>query len=153
MTGTPLETSALVFSQFMPVISTMIGFGMLYIVGGWTKIREGFVPCLLAGLTMGITAIGVAHVGRGIVLTGVIGGIATIVMMLLFLKLKNDNIIERDGLVAEVIMIEQSISWRKALGTWLILITACWFITYGPRFTITVQRMAMHCRLFRAAVI
>jgi lactate permease len=28
MTGTPLNDSALVFSKFMPVISTMIGFGM-----------------------------------------------------------------------------------------------------------------------------
>ncbi len=54
MTSTPLNEAALVFSQFMPVISTMIGFGMLYIVGGWSKMREGFLPCLLAGLTMGM---------------------------------------------------------------------------------------------------
>jgi len=43
MTGTSLTDSALVFSQFMPYISTMIGFGMLYIVGGWPKIKEGFI--------------------------------------------------------------------------------------------------------------
>ena len=34
MSGTTLNQAALVFSQYMPVISTMIGFGMLYIVGG-----------------------------------------------------------------------------------------------------------------------
>src|SRR5665647_499952 len=39
LTGTGLTESALVFSQFMPIISTMIGFGMLYIVGGWPKVR------------------------------------------------------------------------------------------------------------------
>ncbi len=50
MTGTSINDSALVFSQFMPVISTMIGFGMLLIVGGWSKVKEGFIPCLLAGL-------------------------------------------------------------------------------------------------------
>ena len=44
MTGTPLNEAAIVFSQFMPFISTMIGFGMLYIVGGWAKMKEGFIP-------------------------------------------------------------------------------------------------------------
>jgi lactate permease len=67
MTGTPLNDAALVFSQFMPFISTMIGFGMLYIVGGWAKMKEGFIPCVLAGSTMGLTAIAIAHGGRGIV--------------------------------------------------------------------------------------
>ncbi|WP_369397269.1 L-lactate permease [Syntrophomonas palmitatica] len=132
MTGTPLNTSALVFSQFMPVISTMIGFGMLYIVGGFAKIKEGFVPCLLAGLTMGMTAIGVAHAGRGIVLTGVIGGLATIIMMLLFLKLKSENIIDRGGLTADDIKTEQSMSLWKALGPWLILIISCLIINFWP---------------------
>lgn len=44
MTGTPLTDSALVFSKFMPIISTMIGFGMLWLVGGWSKVKEGLYP-------------------------------------------------------------------------------------------------------------
>ena len=50
LTGTPLVQSAQVFAKFLPVISTLIGFGMLWIVGGWKLIRKGFIPCLIAGL-------------------------------------------------------------------------------------------------------
>ncbi len=92
MTGTSLTDSALVFSQFMPIISTMIGFGMLFIVGGWAKVKEGFIPCLLAGMTMGLTAMAVAHIGKGIVLTGVIAGAATVLVMIIYLKLQGKTI-------------------------------------------------------------
>ena len=49
LTGTPLVQSAQVFAKFLPVISTLIGFGMLWIVGRWKLMREGFIPCIIAG--------------------------------------------------------------------------------------------------------
>ena len=62
MTGTPLVQSAQVFAKFLPVISTLIGFGMLWIVGRWRLIKEGFVPCIIAGTTNGGVAVAVSHI-------------------------------------------------------------------------------------------
>lgn len=137
MTGTKLGDSALVFSKFMPVISTMIGFGMLYMVGGWAKIKEGLLPCLLAGLTMGFTAVGVAHYGAahngtGIVLTGVIAGMATIIVMLIYLTLMGKPILEKDGLSEEDLQIQNDMSLIKALGPWLILVASCLLVNFWP---------------------
>lgn len=132
MTGTPLTESALIFSQFMPVISTMIGFGMLYIVGGWSKIREGFFPCLLAGLTMGLTAIAVAHVGSGIVLTGVMGGMTTIFMMILYLTVQGQPVLDRSQLSPQDIKTEESMSLLTALSPWVILVACCLIINFWP---------------------
>lgn len=132
MTGTPLTDSALVFSKFMPIISTMIGFGMLYLVGGWSKVKEGFIPCVLAGVTMGLTAVAVAHVGKGIVLTGVLGGLATIAIMLLYMRLCGKSILDRSCINAEEKQIEKNMSLLKALGPWIILLVACLIINFCP---------------------
>ena len=76
MTGTPLVQSARVFAKFLPVISTLIGFGMLWIVGRWALVRKGFIPCLIAGLTNGGVAVAVSYIPfleGGVVLTGAHG--------------------------------------------------------------------------------
>ena len=55
-----------------PVISTLIGFGMLWIVGKFNLVKEGFIPCTIAGLTNGGVAIAVAYIpalASGVVLT------------------------------------------------------------------------------------
>ncbi|HOQ10302.1 MAG TPA: L-lactate permease [Syntrophomonadaceae bacterium] len=132
MTGTPLNEAALVFSKFMPIISTMIGFGMLFIVGGWAKMREGFVPCLLAGSTMGLTAMAVAHIGHGVVLTGVIAGMATIIVMMLYLKLNKHPILDRSQLTPQDIATEQSMPLLTALAPWIILVSCCLIINFWP---------------------
>ncbi len=152
MTGTSLNESALVFSQFMPFISTMIGFGMLYIVGGWAKMKEGWVPCILAGLTMGLAAMGVAHGGRGIVLTGVIAGAATILVMIIYLKLTGKKVIDRSCVTAEEKETEHSMSLLKALGPWIILISCCLFINfYPPLYNYLFKELAMPLNIIPGA--
>lgn len=144
MTGTPLTTSALVFSKYMPIISTLIGFGMLWIVGGWKQIKEGFVPCLLAGLTMGFTAVIVAHLGTGIVLTGVMGGMATILTMLIYMKLKGKPILDRSCISKEDLRTEQSMSLLKALSPWILLVGLSLFINfYQPLFNLLFKEWGM----------
>lgn len=144
MTGTPLEVSALVFSQFMPIISTMIGFGMLYLVGGFKQMKEGFWPCLLAGGSMGLTAIAVAHIGQGIVLTGVIAGAVTIMVMLLYMKANRKAIIDRSCITKEDLELESSMSLTRALSPWLILVGTSLFINfYPPVFDYLFRQLAM----------
>lgn len=152
MTGTTLNESALVFSQYMPIISTMIGFGMLYIVGGWSKMREGFLPCLLAGLTMGMTAIAVAHIGKGIVLTGVMSGMATILMMILFLKIQKQPLLDRSALLPQDIQTEKSMPLLKALSPWIILVSCCLIINFWqPLYNLLFKELSMSLEIIPGA--
>jgi len=47
--GEPVEAVGGYFARFMPVISTCIALGMLWIAGRWKMVRQGLVPALLAG--------------------------------------------------------------------------------------------------------
>jgi lactate permease len=135
LTGTPLVQSAQVFAKFLPVISTLIGFGMLWIVGRWKLIREGFVPCVIAGLTNGGVAIVVAYtpvLAAGVVLTGVMAGICTMVVMLIYLKVLGKPIIDRSSLTTGDLETEKEMSLLRALSPWIILIVASFAINFYP---------------------
>lgn len=144
LTGTPLAQSAQVFAKFLPVISILIGFGMLWIVGGIRQMKEGFIPCVLAGATNGGTAVAVAHIGIGVVLTGVIAGFCTMMVMLLYLKLRGLPIIDRSHLTADDFRVEQQMSLLAALSPWIILIAASFTINfYPPWFDVLFKQMDM----------
>ena len=135
LTGTPLVQSAQVFAKFLPVISTLIGFGMLWIVGRWKLIRQGFIPCVIAGLTNGGVAIAVSYtpaLAGGVVLTGVMAGICTMVVMLIYLKLLGRPIIDRSTLTADDLRTEGQMSLLRALSPWIILIAASFAINFYP---------------------
>lgn len=147
LTGTPLVKSAQVFSQFLPVISVLIGFGMLWIVGRWKLMRKGLVPCVLAGLTNGGVAIAVCHIpflAAGVVLTGVMGGFCTMMVMLIYLKLRRKPIIDRTHLTEDDLKAEEEMSLVTALSPWIILITASFVINfYQPWFDLFYRQIAM----------
>jgi len=144
LTGTSLAQSAQIFAKFLPVISVLIGFGMLWIVGGIRQMKEGFVPCVLAGLTNGGAAVVVAHIGIGVVLTGVIGGFCTMMVMLLYLKLRGLPIIDRSRLTADDLRVEQQMPLVTALSPWIILIAASFAINfYPPWFDILFKQIDM----------
>ncbi len=144
LTGTPLAQSAQVFAKFLPVISILIGFGMLWIVGGIRQMKEGFIPCVLAGATNGGAAVAVAHIGIGVVLTGVIAGFCTMMVMLLYLKLRGLPIIDRSHLTADDFRVEQKMSLLAALSPWIILIAASFAINfYPPWFDLLFKQMDM----------
>jgi len=147
MTGTPLVQSARVFAKFLPVISTLIGFGMLWIVGRWALVRKGFIPCLIAGLTNGGVAVAVSYIPfleGGVVLTGVIAGFSTMVVMLLYLKLLGKPIIDRTYLTEEDLKVEKGMSLIRALSPWIILIAASFAINfYTPWFDLLYKKISM----------
>lgn len=135
LTGTPLVQCAQVFARFLPVISTLIGFGMLWIVGRWKLVREGFIPCLIAGMTNGGVAIAVAYIpslASGVVLTGVIAGFCTMLVMLGYLKLLGKPIIDRSSLTESDLAIERKMSMSRALSPWTILIVLSFALNFYP---------------------
>ena len=137
LTGTTLVRAAQIFSQFLPVISTLIGFGMLWIAGGWPFIKKGYKPCIIAGLVNGGVAIAVSHtpfLASGVVLTGVIAGFCTMVAMLLYLKLLGKPVIDRSVLTEEDLQVEKGMSLLTALSPWIILIASAFVINFYPPF-------------------
>lgn len=135
LTGTPLVQSAQVFAKFLPVISTLICFGMLWIVGRFKLVKEGFIPCIIAGLTNGGVAIAVAYIpalASGVVLTGVIAGFFTMLVMLIYLKLAGKPIIDRSQLTQSDLMVEKEMGLIRALSPWIILIASSLVINFYP---------------------
>ena len=157
MTGTPLVKSAQVFAQFLPVISVLIGFGMLWIVGRWKLMRQGFIPCVLAGATNGGMALAVSHIpvlSAGVVLTGVMGGFATMVVMLIYLKVRRLPIIDRSGLTDEDLKIEKTMPLGVALSPWIILIAASFAVNFfPPGFDLLYRHWAMPVSIIPGQVI
>ncbi|MGI6361514.1 MAG: L-lactate permease [Bacillota bacterium] len=135
LTGVPLVEAAKVFSMFLPVVSTMICFGMFVLVGGAKMVKKGFLAALITGLVAGFTAFAIAHIPAlesAIVLTGVIAGLASIVSMVIYLKAKKSVVIDRSVLSEEDKEIEKGMSLAKALSPWLILIVILLCVAFIP---------------------
>lgn len=134
MTGTSLTEAGVVFARYLPVISTLIGFAMLWIIGGFKLIRQGFIPTIISGVVIGLTAFWVNNIG-GTVLTGVFAGLATVLAMLLYLKLLGKPIIDKSTLTEEEVAYAKSFSLLKALSPWILLIAASFLVNfYRPVF-------------------
>lgn len=157
LTGTSLIDSARVFAMYLPIISTMIGFGMLWLVGGFKLVRLGFVPCVIAGVTNGGTAIAMSYIPflkNGVVLTGVVAGACTILVMLLYLKLLNKPIIDRSVLTKEDLAVEKEMSLFKAISPWIILVSVLLLINfYQPIFKLLFNVFEMPVSIIPGQVI
>jgi len=79
--GQPVDQVGGYFARFMPVISTCIALGMLWIVGRWKLVWRGLVPALIAGLTAGFIAIGMNAL-RMVTLTGIVAGLGVVLAMI-----------------------------------------------------------------------
>ncbi|MFA5267170.1 MAG: L-lactate permease [Methanoregula sp.] len=77
---------------FLPVISTGLALGMLWIADGFEGIKKGFTMALVAGLTLGFSAIIFVNVlpASAIGLVGVFSGLVTIAALFLmrFIRMK-----------------------------------------------------------------
>jgi lactate permease len=149
LTGVSLVKAAQVFAVYLPVISTLIGFAMLWLVGGFKLMKEGFLPALIAGLTNGGVAVAIGYIpflSSGVVLTGVIAGSCTICSMLVYLKLQGKPVIDRSHLTEKDLKIEQEMSLMKAVLPWLILVALLLVVNFCrplQEFFFTKMEMAI----------
>jgi lactate permease len=118
---TPSQAGS-VFYLFLPVVSTLIGFCMLYIVDKWKGVRKGFLPCIITGGVIAVVAYFTNKVDNLVTLTGVLCGLAVILVMALYLKLTGKKIFDRSILTEEEKAYEKEYPLWKALSPWLILI-------------------------------
>ena len=116
----PVNEVGIYFARFMPVISSCIALGMLYIVGGWKMIWKGLLPALIAGVTAGLTAL-VMNAARMIPLTGVAAGLAVILVELAYLKLRGERLYDRSVLTEQDLATERRMPLWRALFPWILL--------------------------------
>jgi len=132
------------FSRFMPVISTCIALGMLWIAGGRGMMRRGLLPALIAGLTAGFIAIAMNMAGM-VTLTGVAAGLGVVLAMLAYLKLIRRPLVDRGVLNEADFAAERHISLWAAISPWLLLILFAVLVNAPvlPFFKLTFTDWAM----------
>jgi len=142
--GQPVEEVGGLFARFMPVISTCIALGMLWIAGRWKMVRQGLAPALLSGLTAGLVAIGMNALGL-ITLTGIAAGLGVVAVMLVYLKLAGRTLIDRGSLGEADLAAERRISLAAALSPWIILTVFSLVVNlpFLPFFDLTFKKLAM----------
>ncbi len=117
-----LYQAGMIFYMFLPVVSTLIGFCMLWIVGRWQAIKEGWLPCLITGVTIGIVSYFTNRFDNLVVLTGVLCGIAVIAAMAVYLRVTGKRIIDRSRLGQDELDYEKKFPLWRALTPWTLLI-------------------------------
>jgi lactate permease len=117
-----LHDAGMVFFMFLPVVSTLIGFCMLWIVGRWKALREGWLPCIITGVVIGVVAWFTNQYDNLVVLTGILCGLAVIIVMALYLKAGGGKVIDKSRLTVEELEYEKKYPLWKAFSPWILLI-------------------------------
>jgi lactate permease len=118
-----LHQAGMVFFQFLPVVSTLIGFCMLWIVGRWEGIRQGWLPCLITGGIIGLVASVTNRYDNLVVLTGVLCGMAVILAMGAYLIVTGRPVIDRRHLTPDELALAGNFPLWRALMPWTLLVT------------------------------
>jgi lactate permease len=142
--GKPVAEVGGYFAAYMPVISSLIAMGMLWIVGKWKMVWKGMIPALLSGLTAGFIAIGMNAAGL-VTITGIAAGAGIILMMLLYLKASGQPIMDKRTLNDSDLASKRSMRLLNALSPWIIL-TVCSLLVnapFLPFFDLVFKRLAM----------
>ena len=144
LVGRPVGEVSWYFARFMPVISSGIALGMLFVVGRWTLVARGLAPALLAGLAAGFVAIGMTAAGL-VPITGVVAGAAVILAMLVYLKLTGRAVVDRSRVSAEDSATERRMPLWRALSPWIILsvLAGVGNTPFLPLYDWTFSRLAM----------
>jgi lactate permease len=150
--GQPVDQVGGYFARFMPVISTCIALGMLWIVGGWKMLRRGLLPALLSGLTAGLIAIGMNAIGM-VTLTGVAAGLGVILVMLLYLLLTRRPLWDKSVQNETDRTAVRGMSLWNAISPWLILTGFAVLVNapFLPLFNLTFNRWALPLEIIPGA--
>jgi len=112
---------------FLPVISTLISFALLWVIGGKDSVKKGFVPSIILGLTLGFSALGLVIVRAPIMVIGVLAGLISMGVLYVYGKWDNRNL-EKDADEGPIDRKELI----RALSPWLILIGLASVVSIPP---------------------
>ncbi|MFH2103388.1 MAG: L-lactate permease [Chloroflexota bacterium] len=150
--GLPVDEVGGYFARFMPVISTCIALGMLWIVGRWKLVLKGLIPALLAGLSAGYIAIGMNEL-RLIPLTGIAAGLGVVIVMGIYLLAMRKPWRDRSVLDSTDLAAEKRLPLWAAISPWIILVTFAVLVNLPalPFYDLTFKQWAMPVEIIPAA--
>jgi lactate permease len=142
--GMPVKDVGIYFARYMPVISTCIALGMLWIIGGWKMVLRGSIPATISGLTAGFICIGMNKLGL-ITVTGIVAGVGVIVVMLVYLLVARKPLLDRGKMEEADRLAEKRLSLTAAISPWLFLTGISLLINapFLPLFDLTFNRFSM----------
>lgn len=150
--GQPVNEVGTYFARYMPVISTCIALGMLWVVGKWKLVFSGLLPALISGLTAGFIAIGMNTLGL-VPLTGVAAGLGVILAMLAYLRLTGKPLRDASVLTPADLQLEAQTPLWKAISPWLILTVFAVLVNLPglPFYELTFKQLAMPVEIIPGA--
>ena len=150
--GRPVNEVGGYFARFMPVISSCIALGMLWIVGKWKLVWRGLLPAILSGVTAGLIAIGMNAIGLTS-LTGVAAGLGVILVMLAWLIVMRKPLRDRAVLSRADQEVEKRIPLWAALSPWLILVVFALIVNLPalPFYDLTFKQLALPVNIIPGA--
>ncbi len=148
----PVNEAGGYFSRFMPVISTCIALGMLWLIGRWKLMWQGLVPALLAGLTAGLVCIAMTAANL-VTLTGIAAGLAVIAVMIVYLAVRGKPLRDRESLTEADRAAERRLSLGAAVSPWLLLTVFALLVNapFLPFFDRTFVELAMPVEIIPGA--
>ena len=151
--GQPVEAIGGLFARYMPIVTTCIGLGMLWIIGRWKMIWKGLIPTILAGTTAGFIAMGMNAIGL-ITITGIAAGLGVILIMVAYLKITGQTVMDRSHLNEVDLQTEKEFPLWKAVSPWIALTFFALIVNapFLPFFNLTFVRWAMPVEIIPGAV-
>lgn len=96
---------------YLPVLSTLISFAMLYMIGGFESVRKGWFSAIVSGISIGISALVFVLAGAPVLLIGVLAGAFTMFVLYILSASKHTSSEKFDT---------RKFLW--AISPWLVLI-------------------------------
>jgi lactate permease len=120
-------------SLFLPVVSTGLALGMLWVAEGTKGVKQGFVPAIVAGLTLGLSAIVfvrlLPYIGIQFVqLVGVFSGLMAIIALFTLRLISGKPIFARADKKLATDGAAMMPLW-KAVLPWALLVAFCIIIS------------------------
>jgi lactate permease len=140
----PLSEIGTYFARFMPVISSCIALGMLWIIGRWKVMIKGFLPALISGLVAGFICIGMNRIGL-ITVTGIAAGSGVIIAMLIYLLIGRKPLIDQAKLDENDRSAKLKMSLLSSISPWVILTIASLMVNapFLPFYKLTFVDLSM----------
>jgi lactate permease len=148
----PVAEDGKYFARFMPVISTCIALGMLWVVGRWKMVWKGAIPAIISGLVAGFICIWMNQLGL-ITVTGIVAGCGVVIAMMLYLVIRRKPLIDRQLTnEADQAAIQKMPLWA-ALSPWIILTVASLLVNapFLPFFKLTFSQLSMPLQIIPGA--
>lgn len=126
--GIPIteHSFAMNISIYLPVISVLFAFAILWVVGGMEAIKRSWPPALISGLVISLTALALVYTNIvPLSIVGVIAGSASMVSLYLYhiacLYLQKKEAPQQPAVADGGVKVAR-ISLAKAISPWVILI-------------------------------